>query len=119
MWVTSTWEVFVPSALKLIVVYLDNLLDLFKLTPRQLDVICQLDVRLQPELRLPIPAIHMNVHSRLFTGEEKESITLLAKYCRTHMAIMIAQNPLGDTLRFSTREARAVVRRMGGENDDW
>jgi hypothetical protein len=33
MWVTSTWEVLVPSALKLIVVCLNNFLDLFKLAP--------------------------------------------------------------------------------------
>ena len=109
MWVTSTGEVFAPSVLKLIVVYLDNLLDLFDLAPRQPKVIRQLDVRFQPELRLAVTAVDMNMHPRLLTGEEEKTVTLFSKYCRAHKANMITQDSLGNAYPRSKHCAHALL----------
>jgi len=63
---------------------LNNPLDMIQLLPAQAMVGGQLDLRFQPEFRFSIPRVDMNVHSRLFSGEEEKPITTFTEDRRTH-----------------------------------
>jgi hypothetical protein len=89
MCVTSTGEVFVPRAFKLIVVRLDYRLNLFELSPRQPVVVRKLKIWLKPEFGLAIFTIHMHMHPRFLAGKKEKPVAFLAEYCRTHLAIIL------------------------------
>jgi hypothetical protein len=47
-------------------------------------IVCNLDLRRQPEFRFPVTMMYMNMDTGLFAGEEKESKSLLPENRRTH-----------------------------------
>lgn len=84
MCVTSIGEVVFPSAFKLIVMALDNLLNLFDLCTRKSKVSRQFDLRFQPKLCLTVATVDVNVCSRFLAGEKEKPIALFSKDSRTH-----------------------------------
>jgi hypothetical protein len=70
---------------------LDYLLDLPELGTRQSMILDQFGPRFQPEFRFPVPAVHMNVHSRFFPGKEEKSVALFPEYRWTQSADPLAR----------------------------
>ena len=67
MLVTSGAEMCFPGASELIVVSLDDLFDFPELTGGKMQVLGQLNLWFQPELRFSISAMDVNVHPVFFS----------------------------------------------------
>jgi hypothetical protein len=63
---------------------LDKTFDLFQFYPGKGVIPRQFQLRLQPELRLPMTAVHVNVHARFLTGEKEEPVAPLPEYGGAH-----------------------------------
>ena len=59
--------------------YLNKLLNLAKVMLCETDIFRQCYIRLEPELCFAVGRPHMNVHSALYSREEKEPITVFRK----------------------------------------
>jgi len=53
-------------------------------------ILRQFDLRLKPELRLSVCAMHMDMHARFLAREEKEPESILAKDRRTQGLVLRA-----------------------------
>jgi hypothetical protein len=53
-------------------------------SPGQADVLDYLNRRFEPELRLTVLPLNMDMHPRLFPREEVEPEAAFTKYCGTH-----------------------------------
>jgi len=73
-----------PSAADFIDVCLNQCLSSPKLALFQANILRHFDAWLNPELRLAVCAMHMDVHALLFAGKEVEAIPAFAKNCWTH-----------------------------------
>jgi hypothetical protein len=60
-------------------------------------ILRQLDLRLQPELRLSIRVMDMDVWSRLLTREKVEAVATMAKNRRAHPAMLHRQDCVPET----------------------
>lgn len=49
---------------------------------------CQVNIRRQPEFRLTIRVCHVDMNTRLLSGEEKETKLSFTQYCRCHLFIL-------------------------------
>jgi hypothetical protein len=61
-----------------------DLLDLPYLETRQPKILRQFDLRLQPEFRLTVAAVDVDMRPRFFTGKEKKPIAFFPKDRWTH-----------------------------------
>lgn len=84
MLVTSTEEVFAPSAADFIFVFLNQAKCLIDFVPGKSDMLGEFNSRFKPKFGLSILALNMDVHSRLFTRKEIKPEATFSKYCWTH-----------------------------------
>src|SRR5436309_10454222 len=88
MWVTSTSEVLVPSALDFILVLLDKLLSQPEVAPVQTVILSQLDPGFHPKLGLPLCRVDVDVHPRLLSREEEEPETPFSEDGRAQSTLL-------------------------------
>jgi len=84
IFVTSTAEVLSPSDPDFIDAFLDYLPRESQLALVQTIVPREIDGRFDPELRFSTFALHVNMHTFFFTGEEQKPKSPLAENCWTH-----------------------------------
>src|SRR5450755_4081709 len=89
MFVTSASEVAGPGIPDLLLVVDDQLYGAPQVLFSQLGVPCQLNLRLDPELRLAVGRLNVDVHPLLLSRKEEEPERTVPKDRRTHSALPV------------------------------
>ena len=85
MLVTSTWEVLRPGAADFIQVLLNQILSFGNLLRLEAVVRVEFNSRFDPELRLPVSMLNMDMRPPFFSREEIKAEPSNAQDCRAHI----------------------------------
>lgn len=84
IFVTSISEVFVPGISDFIFMILNNFSYFIDLFLNESEGLRKFNTRFHPKLSFSSVAGYMNMYTRFFSGEEKETIAFMSKYSWTH-----------------------------------
>src|SRR5450755_2188792 len=115
MFVTSASEVAGPGIPDLLLVVGDQVYGAAQVLFSQLVVPCQLNLRLDPELRLAVGRLNVDMHPLLLSRKEEEPERTVPKDRRTHSALPLPRSETDIHSTHTCAERQDVPRRPRNE----